>query len=48
AKAIAEAIDYLMNPKVREPMAKAARFLAEQFTQERNATEMLKIYEKII
>ena len=48
ARAIAEAIDYLMNFKVREPMTQSARLLAEKFTQERNASEMLKVYEKLI
>jgi UDP-glucose:(heptosyl)LPS alpha-1,3-glucosyltransferase len=47
AKAIAEAIDHLMGPEVREPMSQSARALAEQFSQERNAEAMLKIYEKL-
>ena len=47
-KSIAEAIDYLMDPKNREPMVKAARSLAEKFTQQRNASEMLKIYQEFI
>ena len=47
-KAIAEAIDYLMDSEVRESMGKSARLLAEKFTQERNAGEMLKIYQKLI
>ena len=48
SKSIAEAIDYLMDPKNREPMVKAARSLAEKFTQQRNASEMLKIYQEFI
>ena len=48
AKAIAKAINYLMDSKVREPMGQSARLLAEKFTQERNAAEMLKIYQKLI
>jgi glycosyltransferase involved in cell wall biosynthesis len=46
-KAIAEAIRYLMDPKVREPMGKFARLLAEQFTQKRNAEAMLRIYRAL-
>jgi len=48
SKSIAEAIDYLMDPKNREPMVSAARSLAEKFTQQRNASEMLKIYQELI
>ena len=48
SKSIAKAIDYLMDPKNREPMVKAARSLAEKFTQQRNASEMLKIYQEFI
>ena len=48
SKSIAEAIDYLMDPKNREPMVSAARSLAEKFTQQRNASEMLKIYQEFI
>ena len=48
AQAIAKAINYLMDSKIREPMAQSARLLAEKFTQERNAAEMLKIYKNII
>ena len=48
AKAIAEAIDYLMDSKIRETMGQSARLLAEKFTQERNAAEMLNIYQKLI
>jgi len=47
AKAIAEAIDYLMDPAIREPMGQSARSLAEKFTQERNAETMLIIYKKL-
>jgi glycosyltransferase involved in cell wall biosynthesis len=46
-EAIAEAIGYLMDPKVREPMGKFARSLAERFTQKRNADAMLKIYRAL-
>ena len=46
-KAIAEAIVYLMDPKVREPMGKFARLLAERFTQKRNAEAMLRIYRAL-
>lgn len=45
AKEIAVAIDYLMDPGIREQMGQSARELAEQFTQERNAKAMLKIYQ---
>jgi len=47
-KEIAEKINYLFDPSIREIMGKNARKLAEQFTPERNNQEMLKIYEKII
>ena len=46
-KAIAKAIGYLMDPKVREPMSKFARSLAERFTQKQNAEAMLKIYRAL-
>ena len=39
---------YLMDSKTREPMRQSARLLAEKFTQERNASEMLQIYQKFI
>jgi len=48
SKAIAKAIDYLMDSKIRQKMGHSARLLAEKFTQERNAAEMFKIYEKVI
>ena len=48
SKAIAKTIDYLMDSKNREPMRQSARLLAEKFTQERNASEMLQIYQKLI
>ena len=48
SKAIAEAINYLMDSKVRQNMGHSARLLAEEFTQERNAAEMFKIYKKLI
>ena len=46
-KAIAKAIDYLMDSKVRELMGQSARLLAEKFTQEQNAADMMKIYQKL-
>ena len=48
SKAIAEAIDYLMDSEVRQKMGHSARLLAEEFTPERNAAEMFKVYEKLI
>jgi len=48
SKAMAEAIDYLMSSKTREPMGQSARLLAEKFTQERNASEMMQIYKTLI
>ena len=45
---MAKAIDYLMDSKTREPMRQSARLLAEKFTQERNASEMLQIYQELI
>ena len=47
-KAIADAIDFLMDSKIRESMGESARLLAEKFTQERNASEMLEVYQKLI
>ena len=47
-EAMAKAIDYLMDSKTREPMRQSARLLAEKFTQERNASEMLQIYQELI
>jgi len=46
-KEIAEKINFLFDPSIRDIMGKNARELAEQFTPERNNQEMLKIYEKI-
>ena len=48
SKAIAEAIDCLMDPKNRGLMANSARMLAEKFTQERNASVMIEIYQNLI
>jgi len=48
SKAMAKAIDYLMGSKNREPMKKSARLLAEKFTQERNALEMVQVYKELI
>jgi UDP-glucose:(heptosyl)LPS alpha-1,3-glucosyltransferase len=48
SKAMAKAIDYLMGSKNREPMKKSARLLAEKFTQERNAFEMVQVYKELI
>jgi len=45
---MAKAIDYLMGSKNREPMKKSARLLAEKFTQERNALEMVQVYKELI
>ena len=47
-KAIAAAIGFLMDSKIRESMGESARLLAEKFTQERNASEMLEVYQKLI
>ena len=47
-KAIADAIGFLMDSKIRESMGESARLLAEKFTQERNASEMLEVYQKLI
>ena len=46
--AMAKAIDYLMDSKTREPMRQSARLLAEKFTQERNAFEMVQVYKELI
>ena len=45
---IAKAIDYLMDSKTRKLMSHSARILAEKFTQERNASSMLKIYQDLV
>ena len=37
-----------MDSKIRESMGESARLLAEKFTQERNASEMLEVYQKLI
>ena len=45
---IAQNINLLFNPFLRETMGKKARDLAEQFPPERNSREMLQIYESIL
>jgi UDP-glucose:(heptosyl)LPS alpha-1,3-glucosyltransferase len=47
-KEIAENINALFDPSVRESMGEKARFLAEKFTQERNLQEMIKVYQKVL
>lgn len=46
-KEIAENINLLFDSAVREAMGEKARVLAEKFTPERNAGEMLKIYRQM-
>ncbi|MEC7786366.1 MAG: glycosyltransferase family 4 protein, partial [Nitrospinota bacterium] len=46
-KEIAEKINYLFDPSIRETMGNNARKLAEQFSLGRNNQEMLQIYKKI-
>ncbi len=47
-KEIAENINALFDPAVRESMGQNARSLAEKFTQERNLQEMIKVYQKVL
>jgi UDP-glucose:(heptosyl)LPS alpha-1,3-glucosyltransferase len=47
-KEIAENIDPLFDPAVRESMGQNARTLAENFTQERNIREMMEVYHKVM
>ncbi len=47
-KAIADAMTELQNQDVRERMSKEARGVAEQFTFERHATEIMQLYSDII
>jgi hypothetical protein len=37
-----------MDPKIRRLMSHSARILAEKFTEERNASSMLKIYQDLV
>jgi UDP-glucose:(heptosyl)LPS alpha-1,3-glucosyltransferase len=48
SNSMAKAIDYLMDPKTRRIMSHSARILAEKFTEERNASSMLKIYQDLV
>ena len=45
---IAENINFLFNPSVRETMGNKARDLAEQFPPERLNREMIQIYESLM
>jgi len=47
-KEIAENINSLFDPAVRESMGQKARSLAEKFTQERNLNEMIKVYQDVL
>jgi len=47
-KEIADRINTLFDPDVRETVGRNGRLLAEQFTQEKNLAGMMKIYEEII
>mgnify|MGYP002630535501 CR=1 FL=1 len=47
-KEIAENINLLFDPSIREKMGQNARELAEQYPMERNNREMLEIYESIV
>jgi UDP-glucose:(heptosyl)LPS alpha-1,3-glucosyltransferase len=47
-KEIAEQINPLFDPGVRENMGRHARVLAEKFTQERNLDEMIKVYQEAL
>ena len=47
-KEIAENIDPLFDPAVRESMGLKARTLAKNFTQERNLLEMIKVYQEVM
>ena len=46
-KEIAENLNSLFDPDVRERMGQNARLLAEKFTQERNLNEMIKVYQDV-
>lgn len=45
---IAENINALFDPMVRECMGQKARSLAEKFSQEKNLQEMIKVYQKVL
>jgi len=47
-KEIAENINQLFDPAVRESMGQNARSLAENFTQESNLQEMIKLYREVL
>ncbi len=47
-KEIAENINPLFDPDVRESMGRNARPLAENFTKVRNLEEMVKVYQKVL
>ncbi len=47
-KEIAENINLLFNPAIRENMGRRARILAEKFTQERNLEGMMGVYQEIV
>ena len=47
-KEIAEHINPLFDSSVREEMGRRARLLAENFTQEKNLEEMLKVYQEAL
>ncbi|MDA0692931.1 MAG: glycosyltransferase family 4 protein [Nitrospinae bacterium] len=47
-KEIAEHINPLFDPVVRENMGRHARVLAEKFTQARNIEEMMGVYQEVI
>lgn len=45
---VAENINHLFDPTVRQSMGQNGRALAEQFSPEKNTREMLKTYQEII
>jgi UDP-glucose:(heptosyl)LPS alpha-1,3-glucosyltransferase len=47
-KEIAENINALFDPAVRESMGQKARSLAEKFTLENNLQEMIKVYQNVL
>ena len=47
-KEIAENINALFDPAVRESMGQHARSLAQKFTKENNLQEMIKVYQKVL
>ena len=44
---VAESINHLLDPAIRQSMGPRARELAERFTLERNAGEMIKLYKEL-